>query len=84
MRRSVKTIDYAHMNVFDVIRDIDEPFLMQWVPSMGDTPGTWRVLLRVGDRSFHGQNTDENMAVREVIQRYLLVYRDGHGGDEGQ
>ena len=78
----MKITDYAHMNVFDVIRDIDEPFLLQWVPSVGNLPGTWRVTLRVEEHSFFGQNTEEALAIREAIQRYLLRYPEGHGQGE--
>ena len=75
-------MEYHAEDPFRTIERIGEVFtLIHWPAGRQRDYALWRAVLYVKGRSFIGDGIRPEFAVRECIQKYVLVYPKGHKGE---
>jgi hypothetical protein len=71
--------DYHAEDPFKNIERIGEIFVLVHYPAGSQKEyAIWRANLRIEGRSFGGEGTSSEYAIRECIQKYVLVFPEGH------
>jgi hypothetical protein len=70
---------YDAEDPFIVIECISEVFVLVHYPAGAQREyAVWRANLHIGSRSFVGEGTSPEYAIRECIQKYVLAFPEGH------
>jgi hypothetical protein len=70
--------EYHAEDPFKIIERIGEVFVLIHCPAgLQKEYAIWRATLRIGSRSFGGEGTSPEYAIRECIQKYVLAFPEG-------
>ena len=74
--------EYHAEDPFEIIERIGEVFVLVHYPAGSEKDyAIWRANLHIGSRSFVGEGTSPEYAIRECIQKYVLAFPEGHNYD---
>jgi hypothetical protein len=81
-RRNDMHPEYHAEDPFRIVERIGEVFTLIHYPAGSQKEyAIWRANLRIGSRSFVGEGTSPEYAIRECIQKYVLAFPEGHRGE---
>jgi hypothetical protein len=73
--------EYHAEDPFKFIERIGEVFILVHYPAGSHAQreyAIWRASLHIEGRSFVGEGTSPEFAIRECIQKYVLAFPEGH------
>ena len=74
--------EYHAEDPFRIIERIGEVFVLVHHPAGSQKEyAIWRANLHIEGRSFVGEGTSPEYAIRECIQKYVLAFPEGHHND---
>jgi hypothetical protein len=74
--------EYHAEDPFEIIERIGEVCVLVHYPAGSQREyAIWRANLHIGSRSFVGEGTSPEYAIRECIQKYVLAFPEGHRHD---